>query len=398
MKQILGVYSFVALILLAVLSLLSYSSGAGYIYVLWRDIQIQTNIWVVVFFFLLLSFMVHSTWYLMKRYLNQERRKLENTFSFSRLHPYEQLGVVWLLEGESEKQEFIQEVFNQSGLLKNIIQARLLFRAQHYTEALTVLEQSSTAAFELAEIQRIKIYLAENQAQQALTHLEFLSGHELSPWLKQVSQAYAHKLQNLWGAFAIKFPFEYLHSTQFAALLNEETQRLWLTELLSKLETATAKENELIQQRYLLAAEHLTDLSYEIKVLWLKVLTHYPEMSQQHQNLALQLLNEKFDQDVFYLLFQHYLLRQNPDYEYIEQQIEYLETKYSGIPVFAFAKWHIYNATGKTQQAEQLLSLYPDDPLMNYLRIKSTLNGNDDLILQLNSIFENDANFVKFKI
>lgn len=398
MKQILGVYGFITLIIFALLSLLSYSSGAGYIYLYWNGVQIQTNVWVMVFFFLLLSFMVHLAWHLLKRYLNKERRKLENALSFNRLHPYEQLGVVWLLEGEREKQDFIQDIFNQSGLLKNIIQARLLFTGQYYPEALKALEQSSTAAFELAEVQRIEIYLAENQAQSALAHLEFLSGHELSPWLKQVSQAYSHKLQNLWGEFAIKFPFEYLHSTQFGTLLNEETQKLWLTEVLLQIEKASAEEHELIQQRYLTVVEHLADLPYEIKVLWLKVLTHYPEMSQQHQNLALQLLNEKFDQDVFYLLFQQYLLRQNPDYEYIEQQIEYLEGKYFGIPVFAFAKWHIYNAMGKTEQAQQLLALYPDDALMNYLRIKSTLNGNDDLILQLNSIFENDANFVKFKI
>lgn len=398
MKQILGVYGFIALIVFALLSLLSYSSGSGYIYVFWHNIQIQTNAWVVVFFFLLLSFLVHSTWYLIQRYRNQERRKLENALSFSRLHPYEQLGVVWLLGGEREKQDFIQEIFNQSGLLKNIIQARLLYSEQNYSQALRELEQSSTAAFELAEVQRIEIYLAENQAQSALTHLEFLNGHALSPWLKQVSQAYTCKLQDLWSEFAIKFPFQYLHSTQFETLLNEDAKRLWLTELLSQLEKATPEENELIQQSYFTVENHLADLSYDIKVLWLKLLTHYPEMSQQHQNLALQLLNEKFDQDVFYLLFQQYLLRQNPDYEYIEQQIEYLEGKYVDVPVFAFAKWHIYNATAKTAQAEQLLSLYPDDPLMNYLRIKSTLNGNDDLILQLNSIFENDANFVKFKI
>lgn len=398
MKQILWVYGLIALITLALLSVLSYRSGAGYIYAYWNNIQIQTNVWILVYFFVALSFLGHSAWYILKRYFNQERRKIETTFSFNRLHPYEQLGVIWLLEGAQEKKDFVQEVFNQSGLLKQIIQARLLFSQQHYAEALNILESSSTSAFELAEIQRIEIYLAQNQAQQALTHLEFLNGHELSPWLSQVSQAYKNKLQVLWGEFAIQFPFQYLHSTQFGQLLTLDTKQKWLTALLSQLDTASLEEHELVQKRYLNIENHLDVLPYEIKVLWLKLLTHYPEMSQQHQHLALQLLNEKFDQDVFYLLFQQHLLRQNPDYDAIEQQIETLEKKYLGIPVFTFAKWHIYNATGKTQQAEQLLSLYPDDALMNYLRIKSTLKGNDELIMQLNSIFENDANFVKFKI
>ena len=398
MKQIVWVYGFIALIVLALLSILSYRSGAGYLYAYWNGVQIQTNIWVMVYFFVGLSFIGHSTWYLLKRYFNQERRKIETTFSFSRLHPYEQLGVIWLLEGAQEKKDFVQDIFNQSGLLKQIIQARLLFVQEYYQDALNVLENSSITAFELAEIQRIEIYLAQNQAQQALTHLEFLNGHELSPWLNQVNQAYKNKLQVLWGEFAIQFPFQYLHSTQFGQLLSLETKEKWLTALLSQIDTASLAEHELIQQRYLNIENHLEIQPYDIKVLWLKLLTHYPEMSQQHQKLALQLLNEKFDQDVFYLLFQQYLLRQNPDYDDIEQQIEALEAKYSGIPVFTFAKWHIYNATGKTQQAEQLLSLYPDDALMNYLRIKSTLKGNEALILQLNSIFENDANFVKFKI
>jgi len=44
------------------------------------------------------------------------------------------------------------------------------------------------------------------------------------------------------------------------------------------------------------------------------------------------------------------------------------------------------------------LLLYPNEILMNYLRIKSTLNGNDELIQQLNSIFEKDSNYIQFKI
>jgi hypothetical protein len=66
--------------------------------------------------------------------------------------------------------------------------------------------------------------------------------------------------------------------------------------------------------------------------------------------------------------------------------------------VFSFAKWHIYEATARYAEAEQLLELYPDNVMMNYLRIKSTLKGQDDLIKQLNLIFENNANFVEIKI
>ncbi len=59
---------------------------------------------------------------------------------------------------------------------------------------------------------------------------------------------------------------------------------------------------------------------------------------------------------------------------------------------------YLYCFRACREQADALLSLYPDNVLMNYLRIKSTLNGDEDLIKQLNLIFENNANFVEMKI
>ena len=54
--------------------------------------------------------------------------------------------------------------------------------------------------------------------------------------------------------------------------------------------------------------------------------------------------------------------------------------------------------TQRPHEAEQLLTLYPDNILMNYLRIKSKLGDDADLIRQLNLVFENDVNFLSFKI
>ena len=50
------------------------------------------------------------------------------------------------------------------------------------------------------------------------------------------------------------------------------------------------------------------------------------------------------------------------------------------------------------EEANQLLDLYPDNILMNYLRVKAALNGNESLIQQLNSIYEKDTNFIAFKL
>ncbi len=109
-------------------------------------------------------------------------------------------------------------------------------------------------------------------------------------------------------------------------------------------------------------------------------------------------MQEHFDPEVFYLWFQQQLLKQIPDYAYVEQRIMELEQKYTSVPMLAFAKWHIFMATDRQTDAAQLLDLYPDNILMSYLRIKSTLGDDSDLIRQLNLIFENDVNFLNFKI
>ncbi len=397
MKHIFLIYAFISLIIFAVLSVLSYSAGAGYVYVLWHNIQIQTNLWVLLFLGVLISLFMHLTWYFIKRYLNREKRKLEHVLSFSNLHPFEKLGVLWLLDGEEEQEHVIRNIFDQSGLLKSIIHAQLLCKKGQFTEAMQTLEGSPPSAFELAEILRIEIYLAQQDQQQALTHLEFLNGHELSPWLSELAESYRLRLQKLWGQFALQFPWQYLHATQFGQL-EIETKQQWLMQLLGCYDQASFEDTELLQQKYFEVQPQLEKMPYETKVLWLKLIMRLPELAQQQQQLAIQILNEKFDQDVFYLWFQHQLLRQNPDYDHLEQQILSLEAKYMNIPVFSFAKWHIYTATQREYEADQLLTLYPNDILMNYLRIKATFNGNEELIQQLNSIVEKDSNYIQFKI
>ncbi len=110
----------------------------------------------------------------------------------------------------------------------------------------------------------------------------------------------------------------------------------------------------------------------------------------------MHLLKEQFDPEVFYLWFQQQLLKQVPDYADVEEKINQLETQYMNLPVLTFAKWHVYMATNRQAEAENI-KFIPDNILMNYLRIKSTLKEDDELIKQLNLIFENDANFLNLK-
>jgi len=396
MKQILLAYLFVCLLGIAGLSILSYGHGAGYVYLYWREWQLQTTLWFLAASLVSVSFLMHCIWYAIKQYRSREKRKTETVFSFSRLHPYEQLAVIWLLNAAQDQRDFIQQSFTKSGLLKHIIDARLSWGQQQYTHALTALNQSNPMAFELAELQRIEIYLSQQQGEQALTHLEFLNQHELSPWLIQVKTAYEQRLVALWGVFAIQFPWLYLRSTQYGHL-DQEVKKTWLEQLLLAYDQATQDDLFYLQQRYLDLKPQIFDRDYSVKLLWLKLLFRMPEMSAEHEVLAIHLMEQQFNQDVFYLWFQQQLLRQNPDYDAIAQQISHWETKYPALPVLSFAKWHVLQATGYTDQAQQLLDLYPDDIRMSYLRIKAALQDREDLLQQLNAVFESNVNFIEIK-
>ncbi|MFV5503904.1 heme biosynthesis protein HemY [Acinetobacter sp. 226] len=396
MKQILQAYLFICLLGIAGLSILSYGHGAGYVYLYWREWQLQTTVWFLAASLVSVSFLIQCIWYAIKQYRNREQRKTETVFSFSRLHPYEQLAVIWLLNAAQDQRDFIQQSFSKSGLLKHIIDARLSWGQQQYNEALTALNQSSPMAFELAELQRIEIYLSQQQGGQALTHLEFLNQHELSPWLIQVKSAYEQRLVALWGVFAIQFPWLYLRSTQYGHL-DQKVKKIWLEQLLLAYDQATQEDLFYLQQRYLDLKPQIFDRDYSIKLLWLKLLFRMPEMSAEHEVLAIHLMEQQFNQDIFYLWFQQQLLRQNPDYNAIAQQISYWEAKYPALPILSFAKWHVLQATGHTDQAQQLLDLYPDDIRMSYLRIKAALQDREDLLQQLNAVFESNVNFIEIK-
>ena len=397
MKTIIFAYALVVLLFTAILSVLSYGYGSGYVYIYWRDLQIQTNIWVVFALTLLTSLFIQVLWVLSKRYFTREKRKAETLFDFKSLHPYEQLGVISLLDAEVDQQQFIKTIFSNSALLEQVIASQLLYVQGQHADALTALDQTNAMAFELAEIQRIRIYLAQAEAEKALTHLEFLSQHELSPWLNDVKNAYEQTLQSLWGEYAVAFPWHYLQSTKFGHL-QEERKTAWLGQLLNQYDLATVDNLNDLQQRYRDLSQNLEDKSYEVNKLWLKLLSRMPEMGEQHKILAEHLLSVQFDEDVFYLWFQQHLLKQSPDYVEIENKLNYWESKYAALPILSFVKWHVLQAQGRMEEAEQLLALYPDHVLMSYLRIKSALKDQEYLIQQLNTLFENNSNHLVIKI
>ena len=390
-------YGLIGLILIALMSVISYGHGFGYVYIYWREFQIQSNLLFIIFGLLFLSLIGQICWRLLKKYIYRKQRQTEEVFDFNNLHSYEQLAVIWLLDAAREKQDFIQSVFQNSILLNELLKAKLSILDQKPDEALLHLEHSSHMVFELATLQKIEIYLSQNDAISSLTHLEFLNQHQLSPWLKDVEQAYGSKLNHLWGVFAQKFPWKYLESTQYGHL-DEPDKVLWLEQLLLSFDGATTAELEGLKQRYLGLVDHIYSRHYDIQVLWLKVISQLPDLAEHQQKLAEHLLEVQFNQDVFYLWFQQQMLRAVIDFASIEKRIDEWVQKYISVPVLTYAKWHVLNETSRFEQADALLEQYPEDVLMSYLRIRKKLNEYPELIRQLNLIFESNANFVKIKL
>ncbi|MHA3060441.1 heme biosynthesis protein HemY [Acinetobacter sp. ANC 4636] len=398
MKQILYSYAFVLLLLIALVSILSYGYGAGYVYVYFRHWQIQSNVWALLISLVILSLIGQVLWLLFKRYFSRLEQRKQKVFNFEHLHPYEKMAVLWLLDANQEKRDMVEGIFKQSNLLNEVIHAFFLWKQGDAKSALNMLEHSPAMAFELAELQRIEIYLSEQNPNHALTHLEFLSQHELSPWLKDIQQGYLQRLTLLWGQFAVQFPWLYVQSSQFGQL-NDLDKTRWLQQILIAFDQASPEDLNHLQQRYEEFKEtKLHDTTRENKVLWLKVLARLPEMSLAHEMLAETLLDELFDQEVFYLWFEKQLLKQTPAYEKIEQQLNMWEEKYPNIPIFSFARWFVYQETGRFSEAEKLLELYPDNILMSYLRIKNQLKDNEVLVQQLNLLFESNTNFLKVNL
>ncbi|EPF69908.1 hypothetical protein [Acinetobacter rudis] len=397
MKQIIQLYLFIALIIFALFSVFSYHMGAGYVYVLWGGIQFQSYLGILLVLSVLLSFLTHLSWYGFKSYLNSEKRKLKYIHHFSQLHPYEQLGVIWILQDNDADQEFVSGIFVHSGLLQQIFQSKHAFLKQDYVAALTALEGCPTATFELSEIQRVEIYLAQQNAELALSHLQFLSSHLLSPWLLPVEAAFKKRLDILWGNFAVSYPWLYLGGST-ENNLSDEAMEKWLTQLLEQYDQASIEDIHRLKNSYIENEKNIKNLAYALQVLWLKLLLRIKNMDQAITILATHLLDLKFDQDVFYIWFQQQLLQKDTQYEEIELYIEKLDEKYPGLPVLSFAQWYIYTETERFNEADELLTRFPNNIFMSYLRIKSSLKGQDDLLDELKLVFENDAKFVQFKI
>ena len=72
MKQLVLIYLLVGLLIFALLAVLNYGYGAGYVYIYWRDWQFQSSVWGLILLFILVSLFAQLLWIFARRYLARE--------------------------------------------------------------------------------------------------------------------------------------------------------------------------------------------------------------------------------------------------------------------------------------------------------------------------------------
>lgn len=377
--------------------ILSYGFGLGYVYLFFRGWELQTNVLVLVIIVCIVSLIFQIIGYLIKRYFSTRHRRKQSIFSFDTLHPYEKLAIIWLLEADTEKEQMIQNVFSESTLLHHIIKASFLRKKGDYQAVYELLEQTPSALYELAELHYIETLILDRQQEDALYRLERLSNHQPAAWLLSLQQGYQQSITKLWGQFAVQFPWIYLNSTTYGHL-NTKDNYQWLIQILQTFDHASNADKQQLKIRYLGLEQKIAETVYSNKVLWLKIIARFPELNDQYEQLVNHLLDEQFNQDVFFMWFEQKFLGDAPNYYAIEEKIKKWQDRYTEMPVFSFTKYYIYEKTHRYEDAQAILSEFPHHVLMNYLRIKSYIHHDQQLIEQLNQIFETDTQFLKIHI
>ena len=107
MRNVILAYLILFLLLLGVFIVLSFNAGFGYVFLQWHGWQLQTNLLLVLILFFIFLIVLYACWYGLKQIF---RRNIQNHLqpkSFQKLHPYERLGILWLLKAEASEQQQI---------------------------------------------------------------------------------------------------------------------------------------------------------------------------------------------------------------------------------------------------------------------------------------------------
>jgi uncharacterized protein HemY len=396
MRIVILAYFILFLLSVGIFIVLSFHAGFGYVFLQWHGWQLQTNLFLVLILFFISLIAIYACWYGLKQIF---RRNIQNHLqpkSFQKLHPYERLGILWLLKAEAFEQQQIISTYQASALLHPLIRAQMSLNQLDTSSAKDWLKQSKNPLFELAELLKIDIALVEENHTEAFERIEFLSVQPLSTWLQPVATAYQAQLQEKWLQLSLQYPwkmFDATHQPQFDQAQNV----LWLQALFQFRERADERVIDQLKTWIENQKSMINDYPVEHKIILLKLMVQFEQFDLQSFAFAEQILEERFVPDVLYIWLDQVFEHAHLDIDVIASKIEAWSTQYPAQPSIAFAKWHIAQAQGKIDEANELLTQYPEDPYMAYLRIKSAL-ASDDLQLDLKRLLQFSDQDFKFNL
>lgn len=379
-------FLFIIAVALFVTAILSSMFGAGYIMLVWLGWQVQASASLLVIIFLLLVLLTAYVLAWARQYkIKKSIRVRQCPGDVSNLNWFEQLGCYWLLDAKLSKQQDIQKIFNQSGLLNHLIDARLKREAGDAEGARTALSQTPAAIDALSELEVIKLLMLEQQHEAAIQQLQRLQLQEKSAFVQSLEPAYQHQLDLLWKNVSLQSPWLVLDHQPEQQLINDEQFLGVLTEQIAQ--STDEQQQQLLALYDQWQASYPVLLSIQLGKSWLALLSVLPDTQQRIEKLCEQLLNIQFEPALFDCWLQNQCAQGKISDEATQQHIYEFAAKYPAQPSIDYAQWHVYQATQQFEAANTLLSNWPQDIRFCYLRLKQALAEQPQLLADVDVLF-----------
>ncbi|MFB2538439.1 MULTISPECIES: hypothetical protein [unclassified Acinetobacter] len=389
-----------ALVIISVFLLFSFGYGFGYVYAQWHGWQLQSNILVILILYFILALLLLGFSYAIAQYLRPKLSKYRVAKSFAQLHPYERIGIVWLLQGEKPLPDAVLHNYQASVLLYPLVQSKLLLKQGQFESAQQLLQQYTYNLFEISKILKIEIAKSQQDYTAMRTQLEFLSVQPLSPWLQPMADTYQQQLANLWRDYAVMRPWQ-IFDVSCDVHFNDVQRQAWLDALWQQFHHASEEEKAqfstwLNQQ---LADKTLENWSVANLVGLLKVSNEFNEFDDFSLYTSQQILSKSFIPNNIYIwLAQSFklLAQQNDEQQQhtliaMQQQLEIWQNLAITQPSYAFAEWYIQAKLGNVQDTQILLQRFPQHQHIIYLHLQQSLQDRSELLpylLQLLKLYE----------
>lgn len=375
---------------IVIIILLSVAWGAGYVLLDWLGWRVQSSaaflmIWLAVFVTLLAYLLVWIRQIRAKRKLRQK----ECPGHIENLNWFEQLGCLWLLEARYSKPESIQKIFNQSSLLRPLVEARLAREAGQFTQANQALQRVAPVMQDLAALSQIELLIDEQEGYQAVSQLNQLVQKPKSDFIRSLGVAYQAHIDQLWKKLARMVPWVMVSHGQSDSLL---TQRNILQSLSDHVGQSTPT-----QQQQVIAYFDAHFIVQEMQELslgehWLELLAVLPDTEKRRIALLEKLLAKQFDPAWVFQWLQLQRQQNHLTEQSVMQYVDSLSQRYPAQTVLDLAKWYILQANGQADAAAALLARWPQDPHFAYLRVRYALSDQPQLLADLDVLYNLHAN------